>query len=107
MAEETVSLRSHFEALLAALKEWARDILAERDKRYEQRFTDLEQATQKKAESLDKRFDGVNELRAAMSDAASKYITRNEALALIVAVSTIVGVGVTIVQFVVNFFLHK
>lgn len=76
------SLKAHYDA-----------ILRERDRRYEQRFADAETATRAalaaaekavtKAEaSADKRFEGVNEFRQALSDQTATFITRTEALAL-------------------------
>ncbi len=64
-------------------------ILEERDKRYGQRFTDLETALRaalaasekaiNKAEiATERRFESVNEFRASLSDQAANFITRSE-----------------------------
>jgi hypothetical protein len=68
-------------------------ILDERDKRYAQRFTDLETALRAalaasekaigKAEvATERRFEGVNEFRQTLSDQAAQFMTRSEAVAL-------------------------
>ena len=65
-------------------------VLDERDRRYGQRFDDLETALRAalaasekaigKAEAAtERRFEGVNEFRATLSDQASNFITRAEA----------------------------
>jgi hypothetical protein len=65
-------------------------ILEERDKRYGQRFTDLETALRAalaasekailKAEmATERRFEAVNEFRSTLSDQAGQFITRSEA----------------------------
>ena len=82
------SLHAHLIVLLNT-----RDaLLAERDRRYEQRFVDQEKAiltalaTSSKA--IDKaetatelRFQGVNEFRQTLSDQAAQFITRTEVTA--------------------------
>lgn len=68
-------------------------VLDERDKRYAQRFTDLETALRAalaasekaigKAEvATERRFEGVNEFRQTLSDQAGQFMTRTETLAL-------------------------
>ncbi|WP_158708803.1 hypothetical protein [Streptomyces sp. NRRL S-920] len=69
-------------------------IFEERDKRYDQRFNDLDMATKaalaasekavNKAENaMERRFEGVNEFRSTLSDQASQFMTRLEAVAAI------------------------
>jgi hypothetical protein len=78
-------------------------ILAEMDRRYQQRFESSETALQEAKASIEKRLDGMNEFRGALSDATGKFITRSEALAMVLAACTITG---TIVA-VVSFFMHR
>lgn len=65
----------------------------ERDKRYAQRFTDLETALRAALAASEKaigkaeianenRFRGVNEFRQTLSDQAAQFMTRTEAIAL-------------------------
>ncbi len=42
-----------------------------------------------------------------MNDAASKYITRSEAMAMIVAISTVIAAIVGIAEFFLNLYFHK
>ncbi len=62
------TLRDHVEALLDAA-----------DKRYEQRFDAAENAVAKADAASEKRFDGVNEFRAALADQTASLIPRAEA----------------------------
>lgn len=78
-------------------------ILAEMDRRYQQRFESQERALEETRRATEKRFDGVNEFRGAMSDASGKYITRGECLALILAACAISG---AIIE-AVNFLWHR
>jgi hypothetical protein len=75
---------------LATLHAHLLTILDERDKRYGQRFTDLETALRaalaasekaiNKAEvATERRFESVNEFRTTLSDQAANFITRSEA----------------------------
>jgi hypothetical protein len=68
-------------------------ILAERDERYGQRFSDLETALRAalaasekaigKAEiATERRFESVNEFRQTLGDQAAQFMTRTEATAL-------------------------
>jgi hypothetical protein len=67
----------------------ARVVMDERDKRYEERFTAMNEKTQSaiaasekavtKAEvSTEKRFDSVNEFRKTLADQATEFLTRRE-----------------------------
>ncbi|WP_055563625.1 hypothetical protein [Streptomyces atriruber] len=69
-------------------------IFEERDKRYDQRFNDLDMATKAALAASDKagskaerateaRFRGVNEFRQTLSDQALQFMTRTEAVAAI------------------------
>ena len=102
-----IALREYLQIQINDFKDWVKSIFEERDKKYDQRFRGIEEATQKKAESLEKRFEGVNEFRGAMNDAASKYITRSEAMAMIVAISTVIAAIVGIAEFFLNLYFHK
>jgi hypothetical protein len=73
-------------------------LLDERDRRYSQRFTDLETALRAalaaseraiaKAEAAtERRFEGVNEFRQTLSDQAATFVTRAESTATIAHVT--------------------
>lgn len=77
-AGETVTLKEHIEAVLAA-----------KELRDEQRYTALqtlmatelsaaEKAVHKSETSIERRFEAVNEFRATLSDQAAHFVTRSE-----------------------------
>ena len=82
-------------------------VMDERDKRYEQRFNASQKAIDEATRANEKRFEAVNEFRGAMSDAARKYITREEARSMVAQACLITGTVVSVAVFVLNFFLHK
>jgi len=104
VSEWTVNtLKEHLTALLDAYKDRVSDTFVERDKAI----------TEFKAQA-DQKFASRNEIQTAMKDAAeaseramakltSSFITRQEALALVLAACTITG---TIIM-VINFFMRK
>jgi hypothetical protein len=78
---------------VATLHVFLMSVLDERDKRYAQRFADLETALRAalaasekaigKAEiATERRFESVNEFRQTLTDQAAQFMTRTEALAL-------------------------
>jgi hypothetical protein len=78
-------------------------LLDEHNLRNEERFTSISDAVKTantasekaiiKAESAtEKRFEGVNEFRGAMADAQQKYITKSEAIALILVICSVVTI---------------
>lgn len=80
----------HVRELFVAKLDGLTDRMDERDKRYEQRFTSMDEKTSlalnsskeavTKAETAtEKRFEGVNEFRGALSDQANKLLPRAEA----------------------------
>ena len=89
--EEKISMKEHILGLLLERDKRYEQRFQERDLRYDQRFRETEEAKRVLVQTTEKRFDGVNEFRAAMSDQQKNYITRSEALALVVAVSTVTG----------------
>lgn len=52
--------------------------LAEMDKRYQQRFEAQEKAIAKAEMASEKRFEGVNEFRAQLTDQATTFLPRTE-----------------------------
>lgn len=48
--------------------------------------------------SMEKRLDSMNEFRDTLKDQASKFVTRTELLAAVVATSTIISIIVSIVM---------
>ena len=89
---DQVPLREHVDAVLAQM-----------DLRYQQRFDAQERAISEARAAAEKRLDGMNEFRGTVQDVIGRCITRQEAVAMILAAcaisSAIVGV--------VNFFLHR
>jgi hypothetical protein len=76
---------------------------ADADRRYQQRFESQERALEQARLASEKRLDGMNEFRQALTDASSKYITRQEAYAMIIAACAITG---TLVE-AANFFMKR
>lgn len=77
-------------------------VAAERDRRYAERFAAQETANKlaleaaekavlKAENASEKRFEGVNEFRAALSDQAGSFITRKEVEALLLGVNDKLG----------------
>lgn len=58
-------------------------VIAEHDRRYEQRFTDQRDAVMKAELATEKRFEGVNEFRAQLADQARELMPRSETEALL------------------------
>lgn len=80
------------EALLIAKIDNIATVIDERDRRYEDRFRAMDEKTglalicskeavAKAETATEKRFDAVNEFRAALSDQAANLLTRSEASA--------------------------
>jgi len=83
------SLRELLEEKIAAEHNLTQNYLAERELRYEQRFMAQEKAVNaaliaqkeavvKQEMASEKRFEGVNEFRAQLSDQAATFLPRNE-----------------------------
>lgn len=53
-------------------------MMSERDRRYEQRFQEQERALAKADIAIASKFAGVNELRGALDDAATRLMPRSE-----------------------------
>ena len=77
-------------------------LLAERDRRYTERFDGQEQANKVALEAAEKavlkaedaagrRFDSVNEFRQTLSDQAAQFVTRKEVEALFLGVNATLG----------------
>jgi hypothetical protein len=84
------------------LRMFVERILAETDRRYQQRFESQERALEQARMASEKRLDGMNEFRSALTDASSKYITRSEAYAMILAACAITGALVEVANFFVK-----
>lgn len=76
-----------------SLREFFMLLANEREKRYDERFQAIESSTEKAFENsqraidkadtaTEKRFEGVNEFRAALADQASSFVTRSDLTAL-------------------------
>ena len=72
---------------LATLFDYFSSLQVERDKRFDERFASQNQAILKAEESTEKRLAGLNEIRKAMADQQSTYITRVEANAKLQSLS--------------------
>lgn len=53
-------------------------LLEERDRRYSQRFDAQQEALRTALDATERRFQGVNEFRATLSDQASTFATRDQ-----------------------------
>jgi CHASE3 domain sensor protein len=71
---EQIPLREHIDALME-----------QRDLRYQQRFEAQERAISEARAAAEKRLDGMNEFRGTIQDVIGRYITRQEAIAMILA----------------------
>lgn len=60
------------------LKYYLERLIAEHDRRYEQRFTASEQAVLKAERAMKERLDSMNEFREALKDQANRMATRDE-----------------------------
>ena len=85
------------------LKDYFERVVTDMDRRLQQRFESQENALREQKTSTEKRLEGMNEFRAALSDQAGKYITKSEALALVLAGCAITGSIIGII----NFFMHR
>lgn len=92
LRELRAELDQAFQALLLAKVETVSSRMDERDRRYEDRFTAMdektslaltasEKAVTKAETSTEKRFDAVNEFRGTLSDQATNLLPRAEAAA--------------------------
>ena len=77
---------------VGTLKEHVLKLIDERDARYEQRFKASQKAIDESTAATEKRFASVNEFRGAMEDASKKYITRAEAIAVVLTICTVLQV---------------
>ena len=84
---------------LDTLKKYFERILAEMDRRYQQRFESQERALSEQKQSTESRLQEMNEFRSALADSSAKYITRGECLALILAACAISGAIIEAVNF--------
>lgn len=57
-------------------------LLDERDRRYTERFTAQQEALRTALDATERRFQGVNEFRATLSDQAATFATRDQVDAL-------------------------
>jgi hypothetical protein len=95
---------------IETVREHVLALMDERDKRYEQRFLQQEtavtaalnsskEAVAKAERATEKRFESVNEFRGALSDAQKNYITRSEAIALVVVVCAVIEVIINVFNY--------
>jgi len=96
MADASVSLHDYFER-----------VLAEMEKRYQQRFESQERAVQEYKATSETRLGTMNEFRGTISDAQAKYITRSEAVAMVMAGCALTAVVLAAATFLFTFFLHR
>lgn len=109
-AAGTVGLKEHIEKLLEENEKYLEmeirehdrrneDRFDERDLRYDQRFREIEEARRVTVQNTEKGLDRVNEKVNDLGLGQKDYISRAEALALMVAVSTLMGCVVGIVSY--------
>ena len=67
-----------------------REYLDVRFNAIESRLNAMDTAVKLANANMDKRLERMNEFRAAMQEQASKYVTRTEAIATMVAVATVI-----------------
>jgi len=91
VTEEQVSLRDYFERNLEQM-----------DRRYQQRFESQERAVQEYKSASDVRLGGMNEFRSALADAQAKYITRSEAMAMVLAACAVTGAIIELANFLLR-----
>jgi hypothetical protein len=77
-ARDAVSVREHLEALLGALDRRHSQQIEDMDQRHGQRFDAQQQALAITATALEKRLDGLNELRQMAGDYAARSMPRAE-----------------------------
>jgi hypothetical protein len=77
---EQIPLREHIDALME-----------QRDLRYQQRFEAQERAISEARAAAEKRLDGMNEFRGTIQDVIGRCITRQEAIAMILAACAVTG----------------
>ena len=61
-----------------ALRDYLERLIAESDRRYEQRFAASEQAVLKAEHTMTARLNGMNEFRDALKDQSGRMATRDE-----------------------------
>jgi len=71
-----------------------REYLDVRFNAIESRLAGMDTAVKLANNNMEKRLEGMNEFRSSMQDQASKYITRAEAVATTVAISTVIMVAI-------------
>jgi hypothetical protein len=67
-----------------------REYLDVRFNSIEARLNSMDTAVNLANANMEKRLEGMNEFRASMQEQASKYVTRTEAIATMVAVATVI-----------------
>jgi hypothetical protein len=68
-----------FNNISVTLKEFFKTLLDERDKRFDQRFNQMDRAVTKAEVATEKRFESVNEFRNTLADQQRTFIPRKEA----------------------------
>jgi len=101
-ARENTSHMDDLKELLEARLSDQRDIMDERDRRYEDRFkamdektslalTSSEKAVSKAETATEKRFDAVNEFRSTLADQATNLLSKAEANAKFQGIESTIG----------------
>lgn len=72
------SVKVYLETIIQEVRNCIDLRMIENDKRYEQRFKGSQEALTKAETSLEKRLEGMNEFRAALTEQASRFISRDE-----------------------------
>ena len=100
--KEIVSHTDDLKELLESRINAQREIMDERDRRYEDRYVSMEQKTglalaasekavSKAEAATEKRFEGVNEMRGSLNDMTKELLTKAEANAKFQGIETTIG----------------
>jgi uncharacterized coiled-coil protein SlyX len=83
VTKDDVSLREYLTALISAAEHRSDERFEAMRATIESAFTSAQIAIDKAEAATEKRFEGVNEFRAALSDQASSFVTRQTLNALV------------------------
>jgi hypothetical protein len=78
-----------------------REYLDVRFNAIESRLTSMDVAVKLANANLEHRLEGINHFKDAMKDQAAKYVTRAEALAMVIAITAVLNIVIRIVQKVI------
>lgn len=68
----------------------------------EKLFKGSDRALDLARDSMEKRLEGMNEFRDTLRDQASRFITRNELLGLVIGLSTVISIIISLIAMLVR-----